>query len=220
MQIDFDKFRHDIEDRHFVNVIHKILKLVINGTILPVEEESIFNSNGLIDTYIFEGAQGILLDQNFGNRPFITKSNTTSKNAISLINKYRVFDEVEIVYVTRAYQTYHGYGPFNDMRTKYDLIDFQFETNKYNPYQGEFKIDFLDLDKLNYSLECDSKFSSGKNIKLVITCLDQIGSSNINYYTNNSLKSIHFRDLQLKIDKQFDGITYSYSNCANDLIVK
>ena len=60
---------------------------------------------------LFEGAQGMMLDVDFGTYPFVTSSNTTSGGACTgagLSPKY--FDSV--VGVTKAYATRVGEGPF------------------------------------------------------------------------------------------------------------
>ena len=63
------------------------------------------------DTILFEGAQGLLLDQNHEYFPNVTHSNTGIKNVRELIKQAGYDDvNVEIVYVTRAYMTRHGAG--------------------------------------------------------------------------------------------------------------
>ncbi len=116
---------------------------------------------------IFEGAQGILLDQDFGFFPNVTRSNTTSKNALE------IFPAQEIFYVTRSYQTRHGNGFMTDEGIELNLINNQDETNKSHDYQGEFRTSPLDIELLNYALECDNHFSHGLSKNLIITCLDQ-----------------------------------------------
>lgn len=56
---------------------------------------------------VFEGSQGILLDQRFGIMSYCTPSNTTCQNAMEIINELPA-DCTEHVYVTRPYITRHG----------------------------------------------------------------------------------------------------------------
>lgn len=119
---------------------------------------------------IFESAQGILLDQDFGFFPNVTRSNTTSKNIIELAP-----DLDEVYYVTRTYQTRHGNGFMtNEDKPAPRLGGTVLETNRSHPYQGEFRIAELDIELLQYSLYCDSHFIPD-NVKknLVVTCYDQ-----------------------------------------------
>lgn len=64
------------------------------------------------DNLIFEGSQGILLDQRFGIMPHCTPSNTTSQNAHRILKQIGCNDTVTVNYVTRPYITRHGNGPF------------------------------------------------------------------------------------------------------------
>jgi len=125
------------------------------------------------DQIIFEGAQGILLDQDFGFFPFVTRSNTTSRNVHTFCAEYGL-DSPEIFYVTRSYQTRHGNGPMTYEKQHPDLVNTELETNQTHPWQGEFRKGALDKELLTYAFRCDSNFS-GPEIKknLVVTCLDQ-----------------------------------------------
>lgn len=122
---------------------------------------------------IFEGAQGIMLDQDYGFFPHVTRSNTTGRNAQILYETMPFFMEVEDVttyYVTRAYQTRHGNGPIGG--GSIELKNNENETN-VKGIQGEFRTAPLNIDQLRYALSCNKQFEYVNN-KLVITCLDQI----------------------------------------------
>lgn len=119
--------------------------------------------------FIFEGAQGILLDQRFGFFPHVTRSNTTSKNALNLIRKYC---QPTIYLVTRAYQTRHGNGPMTGKAIQ--LKNNELETNVRNTYQGEFRTSTLDIDLINYAIECEGIISPNIPKKIIMTCCDQV----------------------------------------------
>lgn len=137
---------------------------------------------------IFEGAQGVLLDMDHGFFPHVTRSHTTSRNAIEIIKRNHLTDMArnpEIYYVTRAYQTRHGHGPmtnelFGDDR---NVINNAGETNKTDPYQGEFRKGYMDLEMLKYAISCDDNYSSGLKKNLVITCLDHLSNQMCIAYT-------------------------------------
>lgn len=129
------------------------------------------------DHIIFEGGQGILLDQNYGFFPNVTRSNTTSKNAIEIINKLPLFEGDKLIdtyYITRAYQTRHGNGYMSNQEMDISYIkENPNETNVAN-FQGIFRKSVLDLDLLKYAIECDRYHNPKSKKNLVITCLDQI----------------------------------------------
>lgn len=145
-----------------------------------VNEEEFFKENKhKFHTVIFEGSQGILLDMDFGFFPHVTRSNTTSKNAMAIINRNGLHegrtDMPEIFYLTRAYQTRHGEGPMSDKHSHLlNLKTNPHETNVKNDWQGNFRKGLLDIDLLNYAMACDNNFSAGLTKNLVITCMDQI----------------------------------------------
>jgi adenylosuccinate synthase len=119
---------------------------------------------------IYEGSQGLLLDQDIGFFPNVTRSNVGRKRLDEFIYTYD-----EVWYVTRAYQTRHGHGPMTNEEHPLKLINNEGESNLDNFYQGQFRKTILDLDLLNYALQQDAKGVRGVQTKyLVITCLDQM----------------------------------------------
>ncbi len=214
----FDSFQHQELEDLFHSAIAQVKKLISKKNVVPVEEKDIFLSNNW-ETYIFEGAQGILLDQNFGKTPHVTKSNTTSKNALDMISLYsEISFKKKIFYVTRAYQTRHGAGPFKAKNPNFTLQNNQTETNKTNEFQGVFKSSYLDINQLNYALECDNNFSEFIEKNLLITCLDHFNSDKIIVYKNNKEMVIHYKEIFKELTSNFNGVMYSFSNCAEFLL--
>jgi len=215
----FDQFEHDAEDLKFKEYIEQISQLISSKIIEIVTEKDIF-CNQIWNTYIFEGAQGILLDKQFGNKPYVTKSHTTSKNAIEILKRHfanKTIDK-EIYYVTRAYLTRHGEGPFEQFKSILELKNNADETNTYNPYQGNFKTSYLDIDLLNYSLDCDLKFTTGIKKHLIVTCMDQLTTNGIYVVQNGELTLVPHEQLSLFLNCEFETCSYSFSNCSEDLI--
>lgn len=103
---------------------------------------------GEYDTVIFEGGQGLMLDQ--GNRddfPHLTPSNTGLHNIASNISQMSVTPEV--YYVSRSYLTRHGKGPLPKECKREDICaNIVDETNKPNPWQGEIRYGYLDTGEL------------------------------------------------------------------------
>ncbi len=127
---------------------------------------------------VFEGAQGLLLDQHHGFFPNVTRSNSGTKNILSIINEYNtnrniesVSKNIDVHLITRAYLTRHGNGfmPERNHNIKSDPN----ETNVTNKYQGEFRRSIMDLDLIEYAIQKDDYLKNMSNT-LVITCLDHI----------------------------------------------
>lgn len=134
------------------------------------------------DHAIFEGAQGLLLDQHMGNFPHVTRSNTGMRNVIKL-QREMLFDLDEIVYVTRSYLTRHGAGSFNEWLPLDTPMGITDDTNVANNWQDRIRFGHMgldDWDKLEGRIRLDLA-SNGVTIvpKTAITHLDQ--------YTNYDL---------------------------------
>lgn len=71
---------------------------------------------------IFEGAQGVLLDQTHGFFPHVTHSDTTFANADALLADAGYDGPVLRYGVTRTYQTRHGAGPMPTARPDLDVL--------------------------------------------------------------------------------------------------
>jgi adenylosuccinate synthase len=126
------------------------------------------------DAIIFEGSQGILLDQEFGYFPHVTRAHVTSKHALEIIERNQLAAP-GIHYVTRAYQTRHGNGPLkNEFLSGPALTPTPYETNTMNPWQGAQRRSLLDMGQLRYALSADAHYSAGLPRTLVVTCLDQL----------------------------------------------
>jgi adenylosuccinate synthase len=145
------------------------------------QSKQIIISNSIPHGYeslIFEGSQGLLLDQNIGFFPHVTFANTGTKNIISMGYK------PEVVLVTRAYQTRHGRGPMTNENIPHNIITDPEETNIENKYQGVFRRSILDLDLLEYGIKKDEFIRYGKK-HLVITCIDHIKNQYCLTYKSN-----------------------------------
>ena len=125
---------------------------------------------GPFSDYIYEGSQGLLLDQHYGFFPHVTRSNTGTKNILSLCADY----VPEIYLITRAYQTRHGQGPLAHENLPHNIKENPLETNVCNRFQGEFRRSLLDLSLLEYAMQRDRLIAADPDKCLVITCLDHI----------------------------------------------
>lgn len=122
---------------------------------------------GRFDNFVFESSQGLMLDQNIGFFPHVTRSNVGAKNIVEM-----GFNP-ETILVTRAFQTRHGNGPMTNSNIPHNIKENPKETNVLNRFQGEFKRSLLDLDLLKYAMQKDPYIRLHSK-KLVITCLDLV----------------------------------------------
>ena len=112
-------------------------RMVDGYRLISVADESIIKG---YDDIIFEGAQGLLLDQDLvKNAPHLTSSNTGLINPVKIIRRAVPEQEAdaEAVYVTRSYVTRHGAGPLpNAADLGLKGVD---KTNVINEWQGELR---------------------------------------------------------------------------------
>lgn len=131
------------------------------------------------DTIIYEGGQGLLLDQsNVGDFPHLTPSSVGGYNIASDIAALNL--PTSIYYVSRTYMTRHGAGPMEAECEKKDInpniVD---KTNEENPWQGKLRFGYLNTDSLYNRVRQDlSQYGSKVEANMVFTQLN---------YTDNKL---------------------------------
>lgn len=122
----------------------------------------------LAENIVFEGAQGLLLDEkNRENFPHVSGSRTGLENVLELCAD-AVIDtrDLEPIYVTRTYLTRHGPGPFP---TEDKFMSFEDKTNEFNPWQRELRFGSLDA---NFAYRIDQD-AGDHEVSLAVTHLDQ-----------------------------------------------
>ncbi|KAB8145534.1 adenylosuccinate synthetase [Chloroflexia bacterium SDU3-3] len=117
---------------------------------------------------IFEGAQGVLLDEWRGFHPYTTWSTTTLANADALLAEAGHTGAVTRLGLTRGYATRHGAGPFvsEDAGLTAALPDAR---NGHGTWQGGFRAGWLDMVMLRYALDVVGPLDG-----LAVTCLDRL----------------------------------------------
>jgi adenylosuccinate synthase len=134
---------------------------------------------------VFEGAQGLMLDQDRGAFPYVTRSNTGLKNVLTLASELDLH-RLEVTYVSRAYTTRHGAGPLAHELSAAPFPAVIDSTNVPNPWQGALRYGTLDLDVLKAAVSADLALAqNGRHSivpRLAVTCLDQVGE-NTEYFS-------------------------------------
>jgi adenylosuccinate synthase len=102
-------------------------------------------------TTLFEGAQGVLLDEWWGFYPYNSWSTLTYKNADVLLDENDFYGARFKLGLIRAYATRHGAGPFvsEDAELSASMQDTH---NRDNPWQQAFRVGWLDVLVLRYAL--------------------------------------------------------------------
>jgi adenylosuccinate synthase len=122
------------------------------------------------ETALFEGAQGVLLDEYRGFHPHTTWSTVTAHHAWELVEQMRA-DAVAVLGITRAYSTRHGEGPLPTCSAEL-TARLHDPGNPANAWQGSLRCGWLDLPLLRYGAAV-----AGPLDGLVVNHLDQVGDA-------------------------------------------
>jgi adenylosuccinate synthase len=99
---------------------------------------------------VFEGAQGVLLDETYGFHPHTTWSDCTFRGAVALLQTHGFTEDVRRIGVLRTYLTRHGEGPFP---TENEAL-FAHVPEAHNAsigWQGAFRVGYPDLVLARYA---------------------------------------------------------------------
>jgi adenylosuccinate synthase len=116
-----------------------------------IDERSVQGLFARSGTILFEGAQGVLLDEDYGFHPHTTWSHTTSQNVDTLLEENRFEGTREYIGVLRTYATRHGAGPFVT-DTPEMKSDFPEPHNVDDCWQGNFRVGPFDLVASRYAV--------------------------------------------------------------------
>ena len=176
----------------FERLIHVDLDYYINmfqrfaESVRAVSESKFLSIIRENDT-VFEGAQGVLLDQQYGFFPHCTRSNCTFQNAETLLHEAGFDGQVIKIGLLRGYGTRHGAGPFMTEDTSLRLPACHNETNTW---QGSFRLGWFDAVTARYALDVVGGVDT-----LAITNLDRM----------RELK-------QIKVCTNYHGLNTCYQN--------
>jgi adenylosuccinate synthase len=138
------------------------------------------------ENVVFEGAQGLMLDEDHTFFPHVTRSKTGLKNVAKLLAARSIATPIDVYYVTRTYVTRHGAGPFPEEMEKLPYDKASDTTNVTNAHQGDLRFGIIDFDYLTARV-MDDLFRGGGLIArphYAITCADQVGDRGVIYNCN------------------------------------
>ncbi len=156
-----------LEMSNVVNVIAERFVAFVEQVRI-VEEEYLRNILRRPGCVVFEGAQGVLLDEWRGFHPYTTWSTCTFENPEKLLSEHEYTGSILRLGVVRAYATRHGPGPFvtEDAQLTRLLPD---TINTTIQWQREFRIGWFDLPATRYAIEVCGGIDA-----LAVTCLDRL----------------------------------------------
>jgi adenylosuccinate synthase len=128
------------------------------------QANAVFRKPGVV---VFEGAQGVLLDEDYGFHPHTTWSRTTPVNAVQLLREAGISEPPRCVGVLRSYMTRHGAGPFVTENSALRAACPE-PHNADSGTQGEFRVGEIDLVAASYAAE------AARVDELAITHLDAV----------------------------------------------
>jgi adenylosuccinate synthase len=135
------------------NSLHPVIRDLLNGfRQLPLQVVGSAYLQRIMKegTTIFEGAQGVLLDQDYGFHPYTTWSDTTFGNALNLIEGFS--GDIRKIGILRSYMTRHGAGPFVTEGKGVFLPTPKVEHNALNSWQQDFRLGAFDAFATQYAL--------------------------------------------------------------------
>lgn len=165
----------------YLDCLRKAQSLVLHET--TTEDQDI----------VYEGAQGLALDEELGEFPFVTRSNTGMRNVLHDIKrridvlaaqeeKHTLF----VLYPTRTYLTRHGRGPLHNEDHAVNVLcgnEHTDETNFTNPWQEHLRYAPLHVAdtcaRIKQDLERNKAFLKSElpnvsiQLRTVLTCCDQ-----------------------------------------------
>ena len=140
-----------------------------------VSEEYTGHILGSDATVIFEGAQGMLLDQEHGFWPHVTPSHAGFSNPFQMLREHDSRRDIIRLGAIRTYMTRHGAGPLPTLAvaetTKRTVeLDLPEPHNNSSGMQGDFRRGWPDLALLDYAIRC-----AGGIDGLALTHTDRFG---------------------------------------------
>lgn len=163
--------------------------IAANCPIMGLDE--LLNKNHY-ETVIYEGGQGLLLDQaNRDDFPHLTPSSVGMYNISKEIKTYNC--PVDLFYVSRTYMTRHGAGPMEAECAKEEINpDIVDNVNQPNEWQGSLRFGRINLDTLYKRIQKDAaQYQDNANINMVFTHMN---------YTDHKIETVHGRVPIIKPD--------------------
>jgi adenylosuccinate synthase len=129
--------------------IDEATRLAHKGVV--ASNESLAASLRSAETVVFEGAQGVLLDEVHGFHPYTTWSCCTARNAFELIEEVAPGSPVERIGVMRSHAVRHGPGPLPTETAA--LQGVVTDHNRDGEWQGPVRYGWFDAVLARYAID-------------------------------------------------------------------
>jgi adenylosuccinate synthase len=139
-----------------------------NGMRLRLVDGSYLARLALEGDLVFEGAQGVLIDEWHGFHPFTTWSTVTPDNARMLLAEIGYTGSIKTLGVLRAYATRHGAGPFPTEAVQLTTL-LPDTHNTFGRWQENFRVGHFDAVLSRYAIAACGGIDS-----LAVTNLDRV----------------------------------------------
>lgn len=138
-----------LRDRAFVAAFIDATRPLV-GRITVASDEVVGEAIRRNERVLFEGAQGVLLDEAWGFHPYTTWSRCTFANVDELLGALKIDSPAVRIGVVRAYAHRHGPGPLptESCELRADLSE---PHNVDGPWQGPFRAGWPDLVLARYA---------------------------------------------------------------------
>jgi len=165
---------------------------------------------------IFEGAQGLLLDQELGDFPHVTRSFTGLRNVGPLAARLGL-RKLDVIYPHRIYATRHGAGPFPHETAEKPYPEIIDPTNAPNDWQGSLRFGHPDFARVGRTIAEDltrAAFPAFVELRhpLAITCLDQTAGQDIVLYAGEARHAASEAAEALQIIERASGLPVCFSS--------
>jgi adenylosuccinate synthase len=140
---------HILRDRAFVAAFIDATRPLL-GRITVASDEIVGDAIRRRERVLFEGAQGVLLDEDWGFHPHTTWSRCTFANVDELLGASGIGSPAVRIGVARAYAHRHGPGPLPTESAQL-CADLAEPHNLDGPWQGPFRAGWPDLVLARYA---------------------------------------------------------------------
>lgn len=174
-------------EKNSVSFIFEKIKNIINN-----HPQIICNTPELKNyNCIFEGSQGLALDEYSKFFPHVTRTRTGTTHVIDLCREHDIVID-NVYYVSRPYFSRHGadkyFEEFDRISDVYNIVD---ETNIPNDWQDDLKFGILNVTEMDERINDDFKVIKNLfpnvNKQMIFTCMDQCGGGSGIYIRNGRL---------------------------------
>lgn len=139
-------------------VAAQLEELFVSRPLNIVSDDFISTFISKANNLVFEGTQGVLLDEWVGFHPHTTWSTVTPQNALRALQEAGRSDAPRVLGIVRSYATRHGYGPFpTELVSESDTARFSEHHNKHGRWQGAWRVGDFDMSLMRYAVSAAQK---------------------------------------------------------------